>query len=78
MAGREALDLGFPGSNPGGAAKQKGEILKTVYSSDKVEVVFECDKCTKKEKDIISNVAYNGPPMCCEEEMSMSHCEISH
>lgn len=42
-----------------------------------VEVVFECEDCNKKETDYVSNITYNGAPICCNgEEMMLSHCKV--
>jgi hypothetical protein len=41
-----------------------------------VKLVFECEDCGKKQTDDVSNVTYNGAPMCCDEEMTLSHVEV--
>jgi hypothetical protein len=42
-----------------------------------VRLVFECEDCGKEQRDDVSNVTYNGAPMCCAEEMMLSHAEVT-
>ena len=42
-----------------------------------VTLVFECEDCESKIKDDVSNITYNGAPMCCGAEMLLSHCEVN-
>lgn len=51
--------------------------FKNVPPSD-IILVFECEDCNIIEKDDVSNVAYNGAPICskCNNVMMLSHGEV--
>lgn len=41
-----------------------------------IRLVFTCEDCDRKKTDDVSNVTYNGAPMCCNIEMMLSHGEV--
>lgn len=51
-------------------------LKTTTVDANDITCVFSCDDCKKETKDSVSNIAYDGAPICCGSVMELSHAIV--